>query len=277
MAHEMRGRRFDLAILLQNAFEAALLAWWARIPIRVGYARDGRSPLLTHAVAIDARISRMHQAYYYLGLLTGAGLPAQGSLQAPIRDLRCDLDVRRADQEAARAMLRACGIREGERLIGVNAGAAYGGAKRWLPDRFAAVADHFAQTHGVRILVFGSIQERAIAEEVAAGMARPPVNLAGRTTLGQLMALIRECSLLITNDSGPMHLAAALGVPQVAIFGSTSDVATGPLGPRAEVLKHPVECSPCFLRECPIDLRCMTGLSAERVIEAAERRLAAAE
>ena len=100
-------------------------------------------------------------------------------------------------------------------------------------------------------------------------MERPPAIVAGRTTLRQLMGLLAECQLIVTNDSGPMHLAAALGVPLVAIFGSTNERATGPLGPRARVVKHPVECSPCGLRECPIDFRCMTGVSVESVHRAA--------
>jgi len=117
----------------------------------------------------------------------------------------------------------------------------------------------------------GSLQ---IAEEIARHMKHSPVILAGLTTLGQLMGLIKECKLLVTNDSGPMHLGAALGVPQVAIFGSTSEEATGPLSARARVVKHPVECSPCFLRECPIDFRCMTRITAEDVFSVAEEMLA---
>jgi heptosyltransferase-2 len=275
MAGELRDAKFDLAILFQNAFEAALLVRWAGIPLRLGYRRYGRGPLLTHAIAVDGQVAEMHQAYYYLALLSGAGLLEPERQRPPLAELNGSLGVRSEDRQAARALLRDCGIREGELLVGLNAGASYGGAKRWLPDRFAAVANHFAATRGARIVLLGSEQERTIAETVAAAMAPPPVNLAGRTTLGQLMALIRECSLLVTNDSGPMHLAGALDVPQVAIFGSTSEIATGPLGARSKVLRHPVDCSPCFLRECPIDFRCMTGISAATVIEAAERLLLA--
>jgi len=273
LAADLRQRSFEVSILLQNAMEAAILSWLARIPIRVGYARDGRGIFLTHACRIDPAVRRMHQAYYYLGILTAAGLLDACPWKRPGYRLSIDLAVRKADQAAAGQMLREHGIRPGHTVIGINPGAYYGGAKRWLSERYAAVADALISRYDARILVFGSPSERRVADEVASHMVHQPVILAGRTTLGQLMALIRECSLLITNDSGPMHLAAALAVPQLAIFGSTSEAATGPLSERAEVIKEPVECSPCFLRECPIDFRCMTRISVERVLRAAETML----
>ena len=273
LVSELRSREFDLAILLQNAFEAALLVWWAGIPLRVGYGRDGRSLLLSHAIPIDPEVRQAHQVYYYLGLLAGAGFVEP----RPWRDSRplpaCDLEVRQSDREAARDLLRRNGVEAGAVLIGLNPGASYGGAKRWLPDRFAEVADHLAGKYSARIILLGSGAELPISHCVAGRMKCPSVNLAGQTTLGQLMGLLKECALLITNDSGPMHLAAALRVPQVAIFGSTSEIATGPLSNLAEVVRVPAECSPCFLRECPTDFRCMTGITASQVIEAAERKL----
>jgi heptosyltransferase-2 len=157
--------------------------------------------------------------------------------------------------------------------LGVNPGAYYGPAKRWFPDRYAAVADALQQEFGVRTVIFGSPSDLPVAKEVAAKMKKPPVLLTGRTSLGQLMALIRRCRLLITNDSGPMHLAAALDVPQLAIFGSTSEVATGPLSREALVIKQQVDCNPCFLRECPTDFRCMKGIPVERVLEEARKIL----
>ncbi|NWG13480.1 MAG: lipopolysaccharide heptosyltransferase II [Acidobacteria bacterium] len=270
----LRSKGFDLAILLQNAFDAAALAWWARIPFRVGYRRDARGFLLTHPVTIDPEVKRVHQAYYYLGILSGMQWIGAHLWTDPDYRLRADLAVHHSDRAKARALLAEHGIEEDEPLIGLNAGASYGGAKRWLPDRFAQVAEHLARSCRARVLLVGSKMEEPIARAVAARIAAPCLNLAGQTTLGLLMGLLKECSLLITNDSGPMHLAAALDVPQVAVFGSTSEIATGPLSAVAEVVKNPVECSPCFLRECPIDLRCMTGVSVAQVIEAAERALA---
>jgi heptosyltransferase-2 len=270
LALELRLRRFEMSILLQNAIEAALVAFWARIPLRIGYARDGRSLFLTHPITIDPAVKEKHQAYYYLGILAGAGLMEARPWDPPGTPLGpISIGITRSDADAARELLRRCGVGTAETIIGINPGAAYGGAKRWPAERFAAAADALANEFKARIIIFGSPGDVPVAREVAARMAVVPVVLAGRTTLGQLMALIRECDLFVTNDSGPMHLAAALSVPQLAIFGSTSEIATGPLSDRARVIKHQVDCNPCFLRECPTDFRCMLGISAERVINEA--------
>jgi heptosyltransferase-2 len=271
---DLRSRRFDLAILLQNAFEAALIAWSARIPRRVGYRRDGRSLMLTDACKIDPALGQVHQAYYYLGLLYALGLLKDCPWKRQDALPAIGLGIREADQGAAREMLRSGGVAAGQIVIGINPGAFYGEAKRWFPERYAAVADRLARQYRARIVLFGSSSDLPVVEAVAAHMKHPPLILAGRTTLGQLMGLIKECRLLITNDSGPMHLAAALDVPQLALFGSTSERATGPLSPNALVLKHPVECAPCFLRKCPTDFGCMRGISVGQVIEAAEEKLA---
>jgi heptosyltransferase-2 len=272
LARSLAERRFDLAVLLQNAFEAALLAWLARIPLRLGYARDGRSPLLTHACRIDPEARRAHQVYYYLGLLAGAGLGPEHPWADPGYRPSLGLAVRPEDRAAARALAAAAG--NGGPLVALNAGAAYGGAKRWPAERFAAVADLLVERAGARVLLVGSERERSIAAEVAARMRARTLDLTGRTTLGELMGLLAECRLLVTNDSGPMHLAAALEVPQVAIFGSSSPEATGPLAADSRVARHAVPCSPCFLRECPIDFRCMLRLGVDEVARLALELLA---
>jgi heptosyltransferase-2 len=184
-----------------------------------------------------------------------------------------EVGVLEADICEARRIMKMHGVDQSSPIIGINPGASYGGAKRWPADRFAAAADAMAHEFSARILIFGAPKEAEVAEQVAAGMSSRPVVLAGQTTLGQLMALIRECALFVTNDSGPMHLAAALGVPQLAIFGSTSEIATGPLSQQARVIKNQVDCNPCFLRECPIDFRCMLGISVQRVVESAREVL----
>jgi heptosyltransferase-2 len=157
-------------------------------------------------------------------------------------------------------------------VIGVSPGAAYGGAKRWLPGRFAEAAARVAQQRGARIAIFGSKQEQEICATVQTALdlsGAASTNWAGRTTLSEFIDMAAACEVYLTNDSGPMHIASALGVPTVAIFGATDDVATGPTGPFARVIREPVSCSPCLLRECPIDHRCMTGVAATRVAEAA--------
>jgi heptosyltransferase II len=252
--HELRVRRFDCAILLQNAFEAAWIAWLARIPARIGYKTDGRRLLLTRGLDVPkpGEIPH-HERFYYLELLRRAGLI--DSLPA------CDEIRLRRDPAPAS---------NGKRVIGVSPGAAYGTAKRWLPERFAEAAGELAKARGASIALFGSKSERALCEDVARQLdGCPVVNYAGETTLAQFIELAESCELFLTNDSGAMHIASALGIPTVAIFGATDDTTTGPTGSNARVVRHPVDCSPCLLRECPIDHRCMTGVSAGRVVEEA--------
>jgi heptosyltransferase-2 len=156
--------------------------------------------------------------------------------------------------------------------IGVSPGAAYGGAKRWLPDRFAEAARALAGQLNAAVVLFGSGEERLLCESVRqmlVSRVRDVRNLAGETTLRQFIEMAAACNAFLTNDSGAMHIASALGVPTVAIFGATDHLATGPTGPLARVVRQPVDCSPCLLRECPIDHRCMTGVSAEQVVRTA--------
>ena len=254
--HELRSRRFDCAILLQNAFEAAWIAWLAKIPTRIGYKRDGRQLLLTRAVDVpkSGEIPR-HERFYYLELLRRAG----------VIDVMPECEAIRLNPGASP---------NGKRVIGVSPGAAYGTAKRWLPERFAAAAGELAAKRGASIALFGSKTERALCEEVAQLLnGHQVVNYAGQTTLTQFIDLAACCELFLTNDSGAMHIASALGVPTVAIFGATDDTTTGPTGSKAKVVRQAVDCSPCLLRECPIDHRCMTGVSAERVVQEALKLL----
>lgn len=254
MARELRRHRFDCAILLQNAFEAALIAWLAGIPARIGYERDGRSLLLTTAVeAQKGSVPRhaRHQRFYYLELLRGAGIIDRMPESTAIR-------------------LTPPSIAHRTSMIGVSPGAAYGTAKQWLPERFAEAAGKLATIRGASIALFGSESERALCTLVADLLHGHQVtNYAGETTLAQFIELAAQCELFLTNDSGAMHIVSALGVPTVAIFGATDDIATGPTGLHARVIRQKVECSPCRYRECPIDHRCMTRVSADRVVKEA--------
>ena len=262
-ARALRTNNFNTAILLQNAFEAAAIAYLAGIPERFGYARDGRGFLLTHAISVPQRgeIPR-HERFYYLELLRRAGvldsLPASDSIRLESAPL-----ARAAGQDRFRQL----GL--GDVVIGVSPGAAYGTAKRWLPERFAEAASRVANEHSASVAVFGSASERALCQSVADAIAVPVRNLAGETTLAEFIDLAAACRVYLTNDSGAMHIASALGVPTVAVFGATDDQTTGPTGPLARVVREAVECSPCLKRECPIDHRCMTRISAARVAETA--------
>jgi heptosyltransferase II len=266
IASELRHRSFDCAILLQNAFEAAAVVRAARIPVRIGYARDGRSWLLSHAIPVpQAGETPRHQRFYYLELLKRAGLIRSYSSDSSIR-----LSGARVAAQAGRNRFQSVGIYAG--VVGVSPGAAYGGAKRWLSDRFAEAAVAIARGRNASIAVFGSKDEASICELVVQRIeaaAQPCINFAGTTGLAEFIELAAACDVYLTNDSGPMHIASAVGVPTVAIFGATDDEATGPTGAHSRVLRQPVACSPCLLRECPIDHRCMTRVSVEQVVEAA--------
>jgi heptosyltransferase-2 len=255
-AAQVRDKRFDAAILFQNAFDAALLAWMAGIPERIGYARDGRSLLLTRAVPVpeSGEIPR-HERFYYLELLRRAGLMEQFPECDAIR-----LDAIDAAREAGRARLTELGIRG--TVIGISPGAAFGGAKRY--ERFAEVGQALSPAN---FLILGTPSEQELCASVAARIPSA-CNLAGRTTLTEFIELAAACRVFLTNDSGAMHVASALGVPTVTVFGATDDTATGPTGSLARIVREHTECSPCLLRECPIDHRCMERIPPERVAAA---------
>ncbi len=252
----LRGR-FDLAVLLPNSFATALVVRVAGVAERWGYATDGRALLLTRSCRVPDAARRRSQVYYYRAMLEGLGLATDGVADA---SLACP-PVWAAEGAAQ--------LVDDGPWIGVNPGAAYGTAKRWLPERFAAAADQLARRLGAKVAIVGGAAERPIGEEIAALLQAPSRVLAGETTLSGLLGVLSQLRLLLTNDSGPMHLAAALGTPLVAIFGSTDWRETAPVGRQAVVVREEVDCAPCLLRECPIDHRCMTRVSADRVVEAA--------
>jgi heptosyltransferase II len=267
-------RGFDRAVLFQNAFGAALTAFLARIPERVGYNTQGRRLLLTRSAR--PRIKRLgrHQIYYYLDLLYQTGLSSRDYLSD--QSYEPDISLRVSDRglESAQQLLRDCGLAGDRPLVGINPGAFFGSAKRWFIERYAALADRLIQGQNAEILIFGSAGEKDIGEKISQLMRGRAFLLAGRTGLPSLMGLISLCRLFITNDSGPMHLAAALDKPQIAIFGSTDEIATGPFSRNAHVVHKHVECSPCLLRECPLDLRCFKRIEVDEVYELASGILA---
>ena len=265
-ARALRMEKFDCAILFQNAFEAAAIARLAGIPRRIGYARDGRAALLTDPIPVPKPGDiASHQHSYYLELLRRARLIDEIPKVDAIR-----LEGKEAAAHAGKNRLAERGIILP--VIGVSPGAAYGNAKRWLPERFAQAALEVAGPCGGSVAVFGSASEKKLCQLVADMIERGGVrtsNLAGDTALHEFIEMAAACRVFLTNDSGAMHIASAVGVPTVAVFGPTDDSATGPTGPLARVVREPVECSPCLLRECPIDHRCMTRVTAQQVSGAA--------
>jgi len=270
LSRELKHQQFDMAFLLQNALEAALLAFFAGIPNRVGYATDGRRILLTRA--INKKTPAPHRTDAYLALM---GLvDAEGESISAEEKRPPYLVVSSKERNAARDFLKSLGIPDNEGpLIGLNPGAAYGTAKRWLPEYFAALADQLIEKKQAKILIFGARSEIEVAENILKHMKHTAFVLSGKTTLRQLMACIKTCHLFISNDSGPMHIASALAVPQVALFGPTDAQATYAAGPFDLMVQNKVDCAPCRHRHCPIDHPCMTGLSVEIVFTAATQQL----
>ncbi len=293
----LRNGKFDLALVLPNSPRSALEVFLAGIPHRIGYARPWRNFFLTQAVApragaremrklsvaevnrlvaadgsrrqtLDSRAltstaTSAHQIYEYLHLATALG--ANPEPVAP------QLFVTFAEVEAVKEKFGLGKI--SQPIFGLNPGAEYGPAKRWPVEKFIAAAKEIKKRTNCIWLLFGGKKDESLASQIqsAIGNRASALNLAGQTTLRELMALLKLCRVLLTNDTGPMHVAAALGTPVVAPFGSTSPELTGPGLPadaRHRLLKSDVPCAPCFLRKCPIDFRCMNGIGVERVVEA---------
>ena len=239
---------FDVAILFPNSPRTGIEAWFAGIPRRVGYSRRWRDRLLNQLIPEPKGPQPLsHQKEHYLRIANRIG----ADLDAPL-------------PEAVRWKPEAG-------LVGLCPGAEYGPAKRW-PD-FGAAARDLSERLGLHWLIFGTVKERPISKKIAETLGTHATDLTGSTTLLELIAQLRRCELLLTNDTGTMHLAAFLGVPTVSIFGSTEPRLTGPIGEGHTILRHHVECSPCFLRECPLDFRCMKAVTPEEVVRSVAGKL----
>ena len=261
LGRDLKEREYDLAILFQNAIGVAVVARLAAIPIRLGYDTDGRGRLLTHPVARPHQAGREPLVRYFCGLLATLGITPGES--APV------LHTTPEEDEHAAAMLATHGLGSMDLLIGLNPGAVYGTAKQWSFRRYAAVADRLVSSTGAKIIIFGGFGEEELGSRIAEMMKARSVLLSGKTSVRELMALLKRCHMLLTNDTGPMHVASALGVPVVAIFGPTDPRTTAPDGTQHAVVTTMIGCSPCLLRACPIDHACMNGIEEQEVFEAA--------
>lgn len=263
LAATLKSKQFDTALLLQNAFDAAWLAWRAGIPNRIGYDRDGRGILLTKAVPVPrAGEVQTHERFYYLELLRRAGW-----LESLPDVPEISLSVTAEQLENAELKLREFGARVGSVRVAVGAGASYGSAKCWPPERFARALHQLRRELNADIVLFGTASETEVSTAIQAGLTGPTVDLTGKTQVEELAALLSRCSVFLGNDSGAMHVAAAVGLPVVAVFGPTDPHGTAPVTPRCTVVQQKPYCSPCFLRRCPTDHRCMTAVTPEMVSE----------
>lgn len=292
IGRKIRAGTFRVGVALPNSHRSAFELWLGRIPQRVGYAAVGRNWLLTKRVQRSAGFVRMHKRSIgeIQALIRSSPVPRRQSLPLTGHQIHHYLHLVAAlganpvpvaprlavTHDEVEAVRRKFGLGTDRPLFGLNAGAEYGPAKRWPAERFVQAATELQKRTGCRWVIFGGQAEVRLANEISANLqkvfpATPPVNLAGKTTLRELCAALKACRVLVTNDTGPMHVAAAVGTPVVVPFGSTSPELTGPGLPgdsRHRLLMADAPCSPCFLRECPIDFRCMNGIRVERVVQA---------
>ena len=258
---------FDAAILFPNSLRVALECWLSGIPRRVGYRGHWRT-LLVNQIVREPRKPRP-QEHHSLRFLRIARECGAQTLNAQGPALNSD-----KSRAAAQCLPQTSNFKHQTSKIALCPGAEYGPAKRWLPERFAEAAAMVGRQSPVEWILFGTKNDAAIGQQIAGAIGDHCTNRIGQTTLDQLIDELRQCRLLLTNDTGTMHLAAFVGVPVVAIFGSTEPRLTGPLGNGHIIVRHHVECSPCFLRECPIDFRCMKAVTAQEVADAVLSMLA---
>lgn len=255
---KLKEKNFDLGILLTGSFSSA---WWfyqAKIPVRLGYKMHARSLLLHPGVRSPKNYEKQHLVTTYKELLKPLGISLTESAPQLFLTTQEEID--------AEKFLEGENIYPENILIGINPGAAYGSAKCWPEERFCELSQKLLSDPRVHLLYFGDTSSKSIVDSICSKLSHKRVtNLAAKTTLRELMALIFKCSLFITNDSGPMHIASALNTPLVAIFGSTNEIKTGPYNGGVVIHKH-VACSPCYLRKCPIDFRCMMQISVDDVL-----------
>lgn len=269
---EWRKRKFDLALSFQNAFEAALIPFFAGVPIRLGYATESRQALLTHPLPLPDWRSSRHEVFYYLYLVTALEqlLYQSSSICEQQPDASIEISAQRRSE--ALGLLRAHGVSEKESVIAICPGSINSRAKRWPFEAYATLADRLIDSSR-KVLLIGSSDEVDVSNAVVSRMRNRPTVLTGKTSLDQITAVLSAVDLIVTNDTGPAHIGAALGRPTIVIFGPTNPLTTRPFSPTAEVLRHPPDCAPCMLRDCPIDHRCMTAITVDEVFERSQALL----
>jgi heptosyltransferase II len=265
-AREWRRRKFDLAVLFQNAFEAALIPFIAGVPMRLGYATESRQALLTHPLLLPDWRSSRHEVFYYLYLVTALEQMLYGTSSTCEAVPDASIQVSAARQLQAESLLRTHGVTEEKLVVAICPGSINSRAKRWPAEAYAALADRLIEARR-QVLLIGSKDEAEVSRDVANRMRHRPIVLTGKTSLDQITAVLATVDLIVTNDTGPAHIGAALGRPTIVIFGPTNPLTTRPFSPEAAVLRHAPDCAPCMLRDCPIDHRCMTAITVDEVFE----------
>ena len=265
---QWKRQQFDLAVLFQNAFEAAAIAFMARVPVRIGYETQGRGFLLTHSIDSPAWKDERHEVFYYLNIASQLERALTGT--SPVDTIEPDYALRISESRIRQAheLLSQHGIDTTKPLVLLCPGSVNSRAKRWPAERYAALADQFIES-GAVVALIGSPGEREVSETVSGLTHHKPIMLTGQTSVADVTALIGLADLLVTNDTGPAHIGAAVGTPTMIIFGPTNPATTRPFGPSGVVIRQPPVCAPCMLRDCPIDHRCMTAITPGEVFDRA--------
>lgn len=257
----LAAEAFDLGVLFTNSLSSSWWFWRAGVKKRIGFGGQGRSLLLTDVVALPKDAQQMHQVQLYKELLRPLNICPSNS--------KPHLEVSEEELATAREELIQCGWDGSSGLIGINPAAAFGPAKCWLPERFEQLTMKLIDETRFTMVYFGDASSKTRVDQICSRFSDRVVNLAGKTTLRQMICTIAICDLFLSNDSGPMHIAAAENVALVALFGSTSDIRTSPCGQgKIKIIHKHVECSPCYKRVCPIDFRCMKRIEVEEVYAA---------
>jgi len=263
---EWKKRNFDLALLFQNAFEAALIPFLAGVPLRLGYATESRRAMLSHPLALPDWRSTRHEVFYYLYLVTALEQFLYQTSNICEADPDASLELSESRRQEAAHLLQTYGQNTDRSIVAICPGSINSRAKRWPADSFANLADKLLDERR-QVVFVGSPAESEVSREVTNRMRNKPAVLTGKTTIDQLTSILGVVDLVVTNDTGPAHIAAALGRPTLVIFGPTNPLTTRPFSGQAEILRHPPDCAPCMLRDCPIDHRCMTAITVAEVLE----------
>ncbi|HEY6231329.1 MAG TPA: lipopolysaccharide heptosyltransferase II [Pyrinomonadaceae bacterium] len=273
---QWREGNFDLAVIFPNSLETALVASLARVPLRIGYATEGRQKLLTHPLALPEWRSSKHEVFYYLWIVARLEWLLKHEQTFLDRQPDASIEVSAGRRSVARDFLRARGVEladDNRPLIALCPGSVNSRAKRWPAERYAALADRLIDELNAQVVLIGSAAELDVSLAVSQKMRHPAVQLTGQTDLAGLVGILSLIDLLVTNDTGPAHIAAALSRPTLVIFGPSNPLTTRPFSPYADILREPPECAPCMLRDCPIDHRCMTAISPDEVLRRARTML----
>ena len=263
--------RFDLAIIFPNSFQSALIAKLGTAARQIGYATDKRSFLLSDALAVPVWRNERHEIFYYLNVVAEIEKRFFGETKVWEKEPQFDLTVSEERKTAARKILSENAVDLSKKIVAFAAGSTNSRAKRWHTESYAELNDKIQSVMNANVILIGSIDELEVSLEVAEKSKIKPIVLTGKTTLAEATAILSVCDLLVSNDTGPAHISAALGTKTLVIFGPTNPKTTQPWN--SQIIYKNVECSPCMLRDCPIDHRCMTRISAAEVFEIVKEKL----